>query len=293
MPAASGAAQAAAALAALGQGPLGQLRNSNDAANGVAAAASARPDLLAPFGPGAAGEAAAAAAAAAYGKSSWGGWPPSLWWPPPWGAGSFPPPPTLGGLPPMLGSPPPLGSLPPGPFDLAWLPSFGASPDLASTKDSSANNQTGSPEWTTQGQGFDSADAAAGPAVRVMQPMTALAPVIAPAAAQEATDSKAAGNSGVVVVQSRFLRLRGLPFSSTEQDVLSFFAKHDIVDTIADEAKVVKLLPKANGKPSGQAVVTMRSAEDCEQACKLLNGQWIGTRYIEVCLHVEDEHYLL
>ena len=41
------------------------------------------------------------------------------------------------------------------------------------------------------------------------------------------------------------LRLRGLPFSVTVQDVLAFFAQHDVADRIADGPHIVQLLPKA------------------------------------------------
>lgn len=78
------------------------------------------------------------------------------------------------------------------------------------------------------------------------------------------------------------LRLRGLPFSVTVQDVLAFFAQHDVADRIADGLHAAHLLPKANGRPSGQAVVTMRSLYDAQVAKDALNNQWIGGRYIEV-----------
>eukprot|EP00747_Dinoflagellata_sp_TGD_P167431 gnl/TRDRNA2_/TRDRNA2_191853_c0_seq1.p1 gnl/TRDRNA2_/TRDRNA2_191853_c0~~gnl/TRDRNA2_/TRDRNA2_191853_c0_seq1.p1 ORF type:complete len:812 (+),score=169.45 gnl/TRDRNA2_/TRDRNA2_191853_c0_seq1:79-2436(+) len=84
------------------------------------------------------------------------------------------------------------------------------------------------------------------------------------------------------------VRLRGLPFTAGEQDVLAFFAKHDVVELIADEAKAVRMISKASGKPSGQSVVLMKSKAHAETAQKALHGQWISTRYIEVFLHHED-----
>jgi len=78
------------------------------------------------------------------------------------------------------------------------------------------------------------------------------------------------------------VRLRGLPFSVTEQDVLAFFAQHDVADRIADGNGAANLLPKANGRPSGQAVVIMRSRHDAEVARQRLDNKWIGGRYIEV-----------
>merc|ERR1740121_2102391 len=81
------------------------------------------------------------------------------------------------------------------------------------------------------------------------------------------------------------LRLRGLPFSMTVQDVLAFFAQHDVADRIADEPQAAQLLPKGNGRPSGQAVVLMRSRFDADFACARLSSQWIGGRYIEVFVY--------
>mmetsp|Transcript_21429 Transcript_21429/g.61710 ORF Transcript_21429/g.61710 Transcript_21429/m.61710 type:complete len:825 (-) Transcript_21429:131-2605(-) len=78
------------------------------------------------------------------------------------------------------------------------------------------------------------------------------------------------------------LRLRGLPFSVTVQDVLAFFAQHDVADRIADGPQAAQLLPKANGRPSGQAVVQMRSRADAVAAQRALFHQYIGGRYIEV-----------
>jgi hypothetical protein len=79
-----------------------------------------------------------------------------------------------------------------------------------------------------------------------------------------------------------------LPFSATEQDVLAFFAQHDIVDRISETPKAVNLLLRSNGRPSGQAVVQMRDRSDAELAQRVLSGQWMGSRYIEVFLYGED-----
>jgi len=84
------------------------------------------------------------------------------------------------------------------------------------------------------------------------------------------------------------LRLRGLPFNVTVQDVLAFFAQHEVADRIADGPQAAQLLPKANGRPSGQAVVQMRSRFDAEVAQKALYHQFIGGRYIEVFVYGDE-----
>lgn len=85
-------------------------------------------------------------------------------------------------------------------------------------------------------------------------------------------------------VKAAAIWLRGLPFTATEQDVLAFFAKHDVVETISEGQYAVQFITKANGRPAGQALVQMVSQEGAEIAVHALNGQWIGTRYIEVFL---------
>eukprot|EP00929_Paragymnodinium_shiwhaense_P037190 TRINITY_DN19859_c0_g1_i2.p1 TRINITY_DN19859_c0_g1~~TRINITY_DN19859_c0_g1_i2.p1 ORF type:complete len:949 (+),score=223.76 TRINITY_DN19859_c0_g1_i2:224-3070(+) len=85
------------------------------------------------------------------------------------------------------------------------------------------------------------------------------------------------------------LRLRGFPFSMGIQDVLAFFAQHDVADLIADSSQAAQMLPKANGKPSGQAVVQMRSLKDAIYAKEALHMQSTGGRYIEVFCYGEDE----
>jgi len=84
------------------------------------------------------------------------------------------------------------------------------------------------------------------------------------------------------------LRLRGLPFSVTVQDVLAFFAQHNVADRISDVPNSAQLLPKANGRPSGQAVVQMRSRRDAEFAQKALSNQYVGQRYIEVFVYGKE-----
>lgn len=89
------------------------------------------------------------------------------------------------------------------------------------------------------------------------------------------------GEGGAVV------RLRGLPFTATEQDVYVFFAQHDVADLIAEGPKAADLLLKANGRPSGQAIVKMKSRADAEKAQRSLSMKNIGGRYIEVFVYGE------
>lgn len=146
--------------------------------------------------------------------------------------------------------------------------------------------------------GAAAAAVAAGGGAPAMQPPGPVAPQLGPCASmaqqnqqhQGQPHSAAAANSGGYPVESGVaaIRLRGLPFTSNEQDVLAFFAQHDVVDRISDGPKAVNLLTRSNGRSSGQAVVHMRDRTDAELAQRVLNGQWMGNRYIEVFLHGDE-----
>lgn len=109
------------------------------------------------------------------------------------------------------------------------------------------------------------------------------------------TDMSASTSEGAVEADDALkntsipsLRLRGLPFSMSVQDVFAFFAQYDVADRIVDGNNAAQLLPKANGRPSGQAVVQMRSRYDAEVAQQALHNQWIGGRYIEVFVYGDE-----
>lgn len=115
-------------------------------------------------------------------------------------------------------------------------------------------------------------------------------PMTIPAANMPSPAANNAQNSGVVnqTGSSCTLRLRGLPFTCSEQEIYAFFSKHDVVESIADVSKAVEFIPTSKGRPSGQAKVQMLSKADADLARQALHGQWIGSRYIEVFLHCDD-----
>jgi len=85
------------------------------------------------------------------------------------------------------------------------------------------------------------------------------------------------------------VRLRGLPFTATEQDVLAFFAKHDLVECVADVPNAVTMVTKSSGKPSGQAVVQITNYSDVGLVQQTMHGQYMGSRYVEVFSQPENE----
>ena len=70
---------------------------------------------------------------------------------------------------------------------------------------------------------------------------------------------------------SELLRLRGMPFHSTESDVNAFFKGYSIV------AGGIKLGPQG-----GHGVVRFTSAEEARRAMVSLNHSYMGNRYIEL-----------
>jgi len=89
------------------------------------------------------------------------------------------------------------------------------------------------------------------------------------------------------VVGPPMVRLRGLPFDTTEQDVLSFFAQQGVADRVAEVSNAVEVMSKPNGKPSGNAVVQLRRAEDVDMVQRALHMANLGSRYVEVLPHTQ------
>jgi len=81
------------------------------------------------------------------------------------------------------------------------------------------------------------------------------------------------------------VRLRGLPFSASQQDVLALFSRHGIAEHITDGANAVELRRKQNGGPTGHAVVRLRTLGSVRAVVEILNGQYLGTRLIEAFPH--------
>ena len=78
------------------------------------------------------------------------------------------------------------------------------------------------------------------------------------------------GNSGNIVI-----KMRGLPYSTTEQEIISFFSGLRIPNG------GVSIGRDASGRASGEAHVEFASDQDAQSAM-LLNRQRIGSRYIEL-----------
>ena len=76
---------------------------------------------------------------------------------------------------------------------------------------------------------------------------------------------------------SKVLKLRGLPFSATVEDVRIFFKDFSIDD---EAATPIVVFPR--GRYKGQGFVRLISYEECERARSLLHRENMGDRYVEV-----------
>eukprot|EP00929_Paragymnodinium_shiwhaense_P064372 TRINITY_DN32233_c0_g1_i1.p1 TRINITY_DN32233_c0_g1~~TRINITY_DN32233_c0_g1_i1.p1 ORF type:complete len:488 (-),score=80.25 TRINITY_DN32233_c0_g1_i1:474-1865(-) len=77
------------------------------------------------------------------------------------------------------------------------------------------------------------------------------------------------------------IRLRGLPFTWTIEDVRTFFEKYKVAEFISTAEDTVHLLFKANGKSGGQAVVVMQDQECADLAKDALQNADANGRYVE------------
>ena len=73
----------------------------------------------------------------------------------------------------------------------------------------------------------------------------------------------------------RTLRVRGLPYSATKKDIVSFF--HDYGVTNNDVVFEIK-----DGRPTGKALVFMMDSQTCLRAIGALHKEYIGKRYVEL-----------
>lgn len=85
---------------------------------------------------------------------------------------------------------------------------------------------------------------------------------------------------GVVTVgnKERALLLRGLPFRVSAEEVIAFFAEfgpHHHSDIIIEERN-------AHGKRTGAALIFFENGAKAQGAKLKLNGQHIGSRYVEM-----------
>ena len=77
------------------------------------------------------------------------------------------------------------------------------------------------------------------------------------------------------------IKLRGLPWSCTADDIVKFMEGVTICAKDGDsEKKAIYLMTNADGRPSGEAFIEVAADMDLEAACNK-NNALMGQRYIE------------
>lgn len=77
---------------------------------------------------------------------------------------------------------------------------------------------------------------------------------------------------------SSTVRMRGLPFSSSVEDIIEFFSGYEI------DPNSIQLRSDGSGRKNGEAFVNFSSAEEAKRAVEDRNRFHMGTRYIELFL---------
>ncbi|KAK6751167.1 hypothetical protein RB195_002876 [Necator americanus] len=85
--------------------------------------------------------------------------------------------------------------------------------------------------------------------------------------------------AGLVTDEGKVIRLRGLPFSATVQDVKNFFKGLNCEEVV---------FGRTGGRPSGEAFVRLASRDEASKALDF-NKQHMGSRYIEVFRTTVDD----
>jgi hypothetical protein len=72
------------------------------------------------------------------------------------------------------------------------------------------------------------------------------------------------------------IKMRGLPFRASQQDVYNFF------DGFAVMPETLHIGSDAMGRPSGEGWLAFATPEEAERAARERNRQFIGSRFIEL-----------
>ena len=93
------------------------------------------------------------------------------------------------------------------------------------------------------------------------------------------------GGAGTQLTEhTGYLRLRGLPYASTVQDIQYFFANYELVES------TIAFTFKSDGRATGEAYVEFSSPEDSHKAMLGMHRKIMGSRYIEIFISFKEEH---
>jgi hypothetical protein len=95
-------------------------------------------------------------------------------------------------------------------------------------------------------------------------------------------DSYDSWGTGSKSASPNILSLRGLPFSTTEDEVYTFIEELGCTEWLAQIAKPITLVENAQGKPTGFAEITLAKTADFGTVRSKIHLQYFGKRYVEV-----------
>eukprot|EP00956_Cyclotella_meneghiniana_P031205 scaffold81127_cov67-Cyclotella_meneghiniana.AAC.2 len=84
-------------------------------------------------------------------------------------------------------------------------------------------------------------------------------------------------------VHTGYIRMRGLPFQATKQDILEFFSEHNPVEDS------IIFTYRGDGRATGEGYIAFKDASDAKDAMAL-HRSTIGSRYIELFISNKEEH---
>lgn len=80
-----------------------------------------------------------------------------------------------------------------------------------------------------------------------------------------------------------YLRMRGLPFSATKEEIFAFFEGYNPIQ------ESIVLTYRNDGRATGEGYVQFESPDDSKNAM-VLHRRSMGSRYIELFISNKDEH---
>jgi hypothetical protein len=96
---------------------------------------------------------------------------------------------------------------------------------------------------------------------------------------------RGSGRGGGIQVgeHTGFLRMRGLPFTSTKADIADFFKEFDAIP------ESISLTYRSDGRATGEGYIAFRTPENAKHAMTLHRNS-MGSRYIELFISNKEEH---
>jgi len=93
------------------------------------------------------------------------------------------------------------------------------------------------------------------------------------------------GSGGGIQVgeHTGYIRMRGLPFTATKEEIVKFFKNHDPIENS------VSLTYRSDGRATGEGYIAFHTPDAAKNAM-VLHRNTMGTRYIELFISNKEEH---